>query len=88
MRERAEERDNRVEGGDVGWGGAGLHRVQMNVPVMQDHEEILVACRRSDRKAPGQISGSPLGAVEGKRVTVERGAKGMGGNRVKGRDER
>ena len=45
VRERAEERDNRLEGRDVGWDGAGLHRVQMNVPVMQDHEEILVACR-------------------------------------------
>jgi hypothetical protein len=88
VRERAEERDNRLEGGDVGWGGAGLHRVQMNVPVMQDHEEILVACRRSDRKASGQISGSPLGAVEGKGVTADRGVKGIGGHRVKGRDER
>lgn len=63
VRERAEERDNRLEGGDVGGGGAGLHRVQVNVPVMQDHEEILVACRRSDREAPGQIGGSPLGSV-------------------------
>ena len=88
MRERAEERDNRLEGGDVGWGGAGLHRVQMNVPVMQDHKEILVASRRSDRETSGQISGSPLGAVEGKRVTADRGVKGIGGHRVKGRDER
>ena len=40
VRERAEERDNRLEGGDVGGGGAGLHQVQVNVPVMQDHEEI------------------------------------------------
>ena len=63
MRERAEERNNRLEGGDVDWGGAGLHRVQMNVPVMQDHEEILVTCRRFDREAPGQIGGSPLGSV-------------------------
>ncbi len=69
MRERAEERDNRLEGRDVGWGGVGLHRVQVNVPVMQDHEEILVACRRFDREAPGQIGGSPLGSVEGEGVT-------------------
>ncbi len=87
MKERAEERDNRLEGRDAGWGGAGLHRVQVNVPVMQDHEEILVACRRSDREAPGQIGGSPLGSVEGKGVTVERGVKGIGGDRGKSRDE-
>ena len=87
VRERAEERDNRLEGGDVGGGGAGLHRVQVNVPVMQDHEEILVACRRSDREAPGQIGGSPLGSVEGEGVTVERGVKGIGGDRGKSRDE-
>ena len=87
MRERAEERDNRLEGGDVGGGGAGLHRVQVNVPVMQDHEEILVACRRSDREAPGQIGGSPFGSVEGEGVSVERGVKGIGGDRGKSRDE-
>ena len=87
VRERAEERDNRLEGGDVGGGGAGLHRVQVNVPVMQDHEEILVACRRFDREAPGQIGGSPLGSVEGEGVTVERGVKGIGGDRGKSRDE-
>ena len=87
VRERAEERDNRLEGGDVGGGGAGLHRVQVNVPVMQDNEEILVACRRSDRKAPGQIGGSQLGSVEGEGVSVERGVKGIGGDRGKSRDE-
>ena len=81
MRERAEERDNRLEGRDVGGGGAGLHRVQVNVPVMQDHEEILVACRRFDREAPGQIGGSPLGSVEGEGVAGERGIKGIGGDR-------
>ena len=75
MRERAKERDNRLEGRDVGGGGPGFHRVQVNVPVMQDHEEILVACRRFDRDAPGQIGGCPLGSVEGEGVTVERGVK-------------
>ena len=87
MRERAEERDNTLEGRDVRGCGAGLHRVQMNVPVMQDHEEILVACRRFDREAPGQIGGSPLGSVEGEGVTVERGVKGIGGDRGKSGDE-
>ncbi len=63
MRERAEERDNRLEGSHIGGGGAGLHGVQVNVPMMQDNEEILVSCRRFDREAPGQIGGSPLGSV-------------------------
>ncbi len=48
----------------------------MNLLVMQDHEEILVACRRFDREAPGQIGGSPLGSVEGEGVTVGRGSRG------------
>ena len=87
LRVRAEERDNRLEGRDVSGGGAGLHRVQVNVPVMQDHEEILVACRRSDREAPGQIGGSPFGSVQGEGVSVERGVKGIGGDRGKSRDE-
>ena len=91
MRERAEERDNRLEGGDVGGdvggGGAGLHRVQVNVPVMQDHEEVLVTCCRFDREAPGKIGESPLGLVEGEGVTVKRGVKGIGGDRGKSRDE-
>jgi hypothetical protein len=64
VRERAEERDNRLEGRDVGGGGAGLHGVQVNVPVMQDNEEVLVSCPRFDREAPGQIGGNPLRSVE------------------------
>jgi hypothetical protein len=63
VRERAEERDNRLEvRRDIG-GGAGLHGAQVNVPVMQDNEEILVSCRRFDREAPGQIGGCPLRSV-------------------------
>ncbi len=76
MRERAEERDNRLEGRNIGGGGAGPHGVQVNVPMMQDNEEILVSCRRFDREAPGQIGGSPLGSVEGERVAVEGGGQG------------
>jgi hypothetical protein len=86
VRERAEERDNRLEGRDVSGGGAGLHRVQVNVPVMQDHEEILVACRRFDREAPGQIGGSPMEPVEGKGVALDRGVNRGGGGWAKGMD--
>ena len=68
-------------------GGGGLRGVQVNVPMMQDNEEILVSCRRFDREAPGQIGGSPLGSVEGERVAVEGGVKGIGGDRGKLRDE-
>jgi hypothetical protein len=73
VRERAEERYNRLESRDIGGGGAGLHGVQVNVPVMQDNEEVLVSCRRFDREAPGQIGGSPLRPAEGERVAVEGG---------------
>ena len=59
----------------------------MNIAKVKSDKKVLVALVRRNRKASGQISGSPLGAVEGKRVTVERGVKGIGGNRVKGRDE-
>ncbi len=46
VRERAEERDSRLESRDLGGGGAGLHGVQVNVPVMQDNEE--VSCPAAD----------------------------------------
>ncbi len=65
VRERAEERDNRLESRDIGGGGAGLHGVQVNVPVMQDNEDVLVSCRVFDRETPGQIGGSPLRLVDG-----------------------
>ena len=55
--------------------------------MMQNNEEILVSCRRFDREAPGQIGGSTLGSVEGERVAVEGGVKGIGGDRGKLRDE-
>ncbi len=54
---------------------------------MQDHEEVLVTCRQFDREALGQIGGRPLGSVEDEGVTVERGVKGIGGDRGKSRDE-
>ncbi len=52
MRERAEERDNRLEGRNIGGGGAGLHGVQVNVPMMQDNERY--SCPAADliRKRP------------------------------------
>jgi hypothetical protein len=46
-----------------------------------------MTCHRFDREAPCQIGGSPLGSVEGEGVTVERGVKGIGGDRSKSRDE-
>jgi hypothetical protein len=62
LRVRAEERDNRLEGRDVGGSSSGLHRVQMNITVMQDNEDVLVSCRRFNGEAPGQIGGSPVGS--------------------------
>jgi hypothetical protein len=87
VRERAEENDNRLECRNIGGGGAGLHGVQENVPIMQDNEEILVSCRRFDRDAPSQIGGSALKSVEGEKVAVEGRVKGIGGERGKLRDE-
>ncbi len=52
VRESAEERYKRLERRDIGGGGAGLHGVQVNVPMMQDNEELLVSCRRFDRVLP------------------------------------
>jgi hypothetical protein len=87
LRVKAEERDNRLEGRDVGGGSSGLHRVQMNVPVMQENEKVLVSCRRFDGEAPGQIGGSAFGSLEDERVGVEGGIKAIGGDRGKLRDE-
>ena len=38
MRERVKEGDNRLEGRDIGRGGAGHHGVQVDVAMVQDNE--------------------------------------------------
>jgi hypothetical protein len=87
VRKRAKKGDNRLEGRHVGWGSAGHHRVQVDVPMMQDDEQVLVSCRRFDRETTGQIGGSPMGPVEGEGVAVEGGVKGIGRDRGKLGDE-
>ena len=61
--------------------------MKVDIPMMQDDEQVLVSCRRFDREAPGQIGGSPMGPVEGKGVALERGVNRGGGDWGKGRDE-
>jgi hypothetical protein len=87
VRKRAKKGDNRLEGRHVGWGSAGHHRVQVDVPMMQDDEQVLVSCRRFDRETTGQIGGRPMGPVEGEGVAVEGGVKGIGRDGSKLRDE-
>jgi hypothetical protein len=87
VRKRAKKGDNRLEGRHVGWGSAGHHGVQVDVPMMQDDEQVLVSCRRFDRETTGQIGGRPLGPVEGEGVAVEGGVKGIGRDRGKLGDE-
>ena len=45
VRKRAEERDNRLEGRGIGGRGAGLHGVQVNVPMMQEFSWRLASSR-------------------------------------------
>jgi hypothetical protein len=87
VRKRAKKGDNRFEGRHVGWGSAGHHGVQVDVPMMQDDEQVLVSCRRFDRETTGQIGGRPMGPVKGEEVAVEGGSKGIGRNRSKLGDE-
>ena len=74
---RAKKGDNRLEGRHVGWGSAGHHRVQVDVPMMQDDKQVLVSCHRFDRETTGQIGGRPMGPVEGEGVAVEGGSRGL-----------
>ena len=76
VRKRAKKGDNRLEGRYVGRGSAGHHGVQVDVPMMQDDEQVLVSCRRFDRETTGQIGGRPMGPVEGEGVAVEGGGQG------------
>ena len=78
VRKRAKKGDNRLEGRYVGRGSAGHHGVQVDVPMMQDDEQVLVSCRRFDRETTGQIGGRPMGPVEGEGVVVEGGVKEIG----------
>ena len=87
VRKRAKERDNRLEGRDIGRGGAGHHGVEVDVPMVQDNEYVLVSRSRFDREAPGQIGGCPMGPVEGECVALEGGVNRGRGDRGKGRDE-
>ncbi len=65
VRERAEEGNSRLEGRDASGGGAGLHGVQVNVPVVQDAQRgdtriLPPMCSRSawsDRRKPIGICG-------------------------------
>ena len=85
VRKRAKERDNRLEGRDIGRGGAGHHGVEVDVPMVQDNEYVLVSRSRFDREAPGQIGGGPMGPVEGKCVALEGGVNRGRGDWGKGR---
>jgi hypothetical protein len=87
VRKRAKKGDNRLEGRYVGRGSAGHRGVQVDVPMMQDDEQVLVSCRRFDRETTGQIGGRPMGPVEGEGVAVEGGVKGIGRDGSKLRDE-
>ncbi len=72
MRERArkglEERDDVTVGGDVRDRRAVFEGDKVNVPMVQDNEQILISCRGLHRKPAGEVRGSPFGSLQGKGV--------------------
>ena len=100
MRERFEKGDDRGKGGDVRGGGAVFKRGQVNVPVVNGHEYVLVTVHRFDGESARQIGRRPLAPVSGEGEAFEegvirvgeawirgggRGEGSVGGNREAGR---
>ncbi len=52
--------DDRKKGGDVRGGGAGFERGEVNVPVVNGNEYVLVTAHRFDGKPTRQIGRGPL----------------------------
>ena len=65
VRERFEKGDDRGKGGDVRGGGAVFERGQVNVPVVNGHEYVLVTVHRFDGESARQIGRGPPILVTG-----------------------
>ncbi len=65
VREGFEKGDDRRKGGDVRGGGAGFERGEVNVPVVNSDEYVLVTVHRFDGKTTCQIGRGPLILVAG-----------------------
>jgi hypothetical protein len=60
---------DRGKGGDVRGGGAGFERGEVDVPVLNGNENVLVTVHQFDGKATRQIGRGPLILVAGIRAT-------------------
>ncbi len=60
MRERFKECNNRGKGGDVRGGGAVFKGGEVNVPVVNGYEYVLVTVHRFDGESARQIGRGPL----------------------------
>ncbi len=84
MREGLEKGYDRGKGGDVRGGGAGFERGEVDVPMVNGNENVLVTVHRFDGKATRQIGRGPLILVTGKGETgqgfiIRVGWRGGGG---------
>jgi hypothetical protein len=68
VRQGMEERDDVTVGEDVRDRRAVFEGDKVNVPVVQDNEQILISCRGLHRKPAGEVRGRPFRSVQGKGV--------------------
>ena len=63
MEESLEESDDGGEGSDIGGRGAGFERGKVDVPPVDNHQDVLVTLRRADGETTCEVGGGPLGLV-------------------------
>jgi len=95
-----EESDDGRKGRDIGGGGAVFERGEVDVPVVNGDEDVLVSVHRFDGKTSRQVGGRPLAPVGSEGKAFEgvvnrvgeagirggsRGERSVGGNREAGR---
>ncbi len=77
-RASGEERNDRLEAEDVGRGGAIFEGGEVDIPLVNHHQDVLVSVVRSDGETTRQIGGRPLRLGDGERTAGEVGFKNRG----------
>jgi hypothetical protein len=65
VEESLEERDDGGKGSVVGGGGAGFERGEVDVPPVDNHQEVLVTLSRADGEATDEVGRGTLVFAEG-----------------------
>ncbi len=84
VRERLEESDDGRKGRDIGGGGAGFERGEVDVPVVNGDEYVLVTVHRFDGKTSRQVGRRPFAPVGSEGEAFEGGVIRVGEAWIRG----